>query len=208
MTTTEAMNTPSTPTTPAALPDPRPDLATVVASVRSIIEGIDNSQLSAATPCDDFDVHDLLDHIELVFRRVAAIGNGNHWSSVEVERVGTSVDDYATAVAAGAHAMMDAWTDASKLEQIVEVPWASLPATAALFVYVGELAIHTWDLATATAQTTVIPDDSLRGALFAWKQFPSNGRTSPDIPFDEAVDPGPGAPLLLQLVGWSGRQVR
>ena len=35
------------------------------------------------TPCDEVDVHALLDHITMVVRRSCAIGNGAHFSSVE-----------------------------------------------------------------------------------------------------------------------------
>jgi uncharacterized protein (TIGR03086 family) len=100
-----------------------------------------------------------------------------------------------------------AWADDAKLGQVFEVPWASMPGAPILFTYTAELATHGWDLSTATGQPFSVPDDALRGALFAIEMVPAEGRDNDDMPFGPVVDPGPGAPVLLKLAGWAGRQV-
>ncbi len=207
MTTDNATTTTDTTTTHSALPDPRPDLGAVAAVARTIIAGVDQTQLGDPTPCTEFTVHDLLDHLDQVFRRVAALGNGQSWDSVQEHRVSTSVGDYAAAADVESEAMMDAWADSAKLDRVLELPWTTLTAPQTLFTYAGEIAIHAWDLATATGQSISIDDGSLAGALVAWQQVPAEGRATPELPFDEVVDPGADAPVLLQLAGWTGRQV-
>ncbi len=79
----------------------------------------------------------------------------------------------------------------------------SVPGAAIICSYTGELAVHGWDLATATAQQLVIDDELLVGAMAAASSIPAEGRGTPEIPFGPVVDPGPVAPLLDRLpAGW------
>ena len=193
--------------TPEITPDdPRFGFAQVTSTVRGLIDGTEENQLDGSTPCAEFCVKDLLNHLNLVMNRVAVIGNGGHWSSVTDESVAQD-SGHGEAFAEAAHAVMEAWTDSAKLEQMYEVPWAEIPGAPLMYTYTAELATHAWDLATATGQEIEIPDDVLGGALMAAKMLPGEGRDDPDMPFDPVVDPGADAPVLLQIAGWMGRQV-
>ena len=193
--------------TPEITPDdPRFGLAQVVSAVRGLIDGTTADQHDGSTPCSEFTVKDLLNHLNLVMNRVAVIGNGGHWSEVTDESVARD-DGHGEAFAEAAHATMNAWTDSAKLEQMYEVPWGDLPGAPVLMTYTAELATHAWDLATATGQKLEIPDEALHGALVAAKMLPGEGREDPEFPFDAVVDPGEDAPLVLQIAGWLGRDV-
>lgn len=186
--------------------DPRSGFAVVTITARELIAAAEaggDAVLTRPTPCSDFDVRQLLEHLVLVMRRVAAIGNGEHWSSVEEVPTGAGWGDDFGAVA---HAVRMAWDDPAKLEQVWEVPWGALPGAALLHTYTAELATHAWDLATALGRPLVIDDAALEGALVAAKMLPAEGRGA-DVPFDPVVDPGAGAPALLQIAGWMGRRV-
>lgn len=187
--------------------DPRFAFAAVVEAVGRLIESVEAMEpetLAGETPCPEFTVVDLLDHMMMVMRRVAAIGNGKHFSAVEHEALGSG---WAKAYRSAAHDIMEAWTDPAKLEQTFEVPWGQMPGAPLLLSYTGELAVHGWDLATATGRDLSIADDVLQGPLMAAKFIPAEGRETPEIPFGSVVDPGPDAPVLEQLAGWMGRQV-
>lgn len=192
---------------PGEMPDPRPGLAIAADAVRALLTNVETADLAKATPCDEFDVQGLLDHITMVLRRSVAIGNNLHWTTVEQEQVGSDIDTYVAEIAAAAEAQEQAWSDPSRLGAIVEVPWGAIPGGAAVAIYTAELATHGWDLATAIGQDFSIPDDALAVALFAVKQIPAEGRDDPEIPFGEVVDPGPNASALLKIAGWGGRQV-
>lgn len=194
-------------TAPNDLPDPRPGLATATAAVQTLVSNVETADFGRPTPCDEFDVQALLDHITMVVRRSAAIGSGAHFSSVEQVEIGTAIDDYRAALNEAASSQADAWSDASRLGANVEVPWGTIPGGAAVATYTAELATHGWDLATALGLEFSLPDDGLTSALFAITQIPAEGRNTPEIPFDDVVDPGPDAPLLLKIAGWGGRQV-
>lgn len=190
---------------PAPTPDdPRYGFAHVVEALGQLIEATTPDMLGNATPCPEFTVKELLEHCVLVVRRVAVIGHGQHWSTVEqVATNGGWLDDYRAA----AHDIMQSWADPAVLEAIHEVPWGEFPGAVLMYTYTAELATHGWDLSQATGVDFSIADDLLHGALMAIKFVPAEGRDHPDVPFSAVVDPGPDAPVLLQIAGWGGRQV-
>ena len=198
--------TPQTDAPAIKMDDPRMGFAKVTEAVGGLMETVTEDQLGLPTPCPEFSVKDLLEHKVMVMKRVAAIGNGHHWSSVTEEHA-TMVDGHAAAFRSAAHDVMEAWTDSAKLEQVVEVPWGELPGGPALLTYTAELVTHGWDLATAIGTDFEVADEHLGGALFAAKMLPGEGREDPEFPFDPVVDPGPTSPLLLQIAGWLGRKV-
>ena len=191
----------------AEMPDPRPGLATAASAVQALIATVKTADFAKPTPCDEFDVQALLDHITLVFRRSVAIGNGDHWTSVEQLQIGADIDTYIAEIAAAAEAQERAWSDTARLGAVVEVPWGAIPGGAVVATYTAELATHGWDLATAIGQDFSIADDALTVALFAVQQIPAEGREAPEIPFGPVVDPGPDASALLKIAGWGGRHV-
>ena len=184
--------------------DPRYALAQVTYGVRMLMEATSESALGDTTPCPEFSVRHLMEHLVMVMRRVAAVGLGRHWTEVQHEPIPT---DLAGAFQSAAHEVMDAWTDPAKLDQIWEVPFGTVPGAALMAAYTAEFATHGWDLAQATAQDFSVDDDLLIGALEAARMVPAEGREDPGIPFGPVVDPGTDAPVLLQIAGWFGRKV-
>ena len=115
----------------------------------------------------------------------------------------------------------DAWSDDAKLDQTVVLPWATMTGAEMLAMYVSEITTHTWDIAKATGQHPEWDDAVCQLALDAmhrdlpmadrtpmWEAFkataPANFQFDP--PFANAVAVGADAPLIDQLVAWTGRQ--
>jgi len=184
--------------------DPRYGFAVVTDAVGKLLEATPADSLGNATPCPEFTVKELSEHIVLVMRRVAAIGRGEHWSTIQPEAQDAG---WAESYREAAHQVMQAWTDAAKLEATYEVPWGEIPGTPLMYTYTAELATHGWDLATATGLDFSIDDDVLTAPLIAAKFIPAEGRDTPEMPFSAVVDPGLDAPVLEQLAGWMGRDV-
>ena len=91
----------------------------------------------------------------------------------------------------------------------------------ALEIYMAEITLHTWDLASATLQAPVWDPDVVMRALAAMpRELPAEGRTaafdeaakqmpagpSAGYPFAEAVPVAASATPIERLVAWSGRQ--
>ncbi|MEY2459953.1 MAG: hypothetical protein QOG30_1783 [Acidimicrobiaceae bacterium] len=135
------------------LPDVHRD---ALAATGRIVAGISSEQLDAPTPCDDYDVSGLLNHLI----------SGNFWVAPLVEgktiaEVGDSLDrDFSLEeYDASAEQANAAFSSPGAMEKPVAVSYGPVPAE----VYAGhrfiDVLIHGWDLAKATGgDTTLDPD--------------------------------------------------
>ncbi|MEZ5180093.1 MAG: hypothetical protein R2746_17905 [Acidimicrobiales bacterium] len=120
---------------------------------------------------------------------------------------------------AAAHEVQAIWTDdvlgAPHRRAVGEFTGAEVAA-----IYVNELTVHTWDLATATGQDVAWDHATLACSWEAIRsQLPEADRDPqweavrammpPGVPFDgpfaNAVDVADDAPLIDRLVAWNGR---
>ena len=201
--------------------DPRSLFARGVALGGSVIGAVRPDQLDDPTPCSDFDVRGLLDHIVTVLERVAAIGRGDDPFALP-PRPEVADDGWQAAWVRAAHGVQAAWTDNAALTRTVRLPWATMPGAATLVQYLGEVTVHTWDLATATGQLPDWDDTVVSAAYDAYRRaLPPAGRAGmveeirehlpPEVrdapsPFADPVDVDHDAPLIDRLVAWTGRR--
>jgi uncharacterized protein (TIGR03086 family) len=196
--------------------DPRPTFRQAVATAGPIIGGVRPQQLDGPTPCTEFTVAQLLDHLLMVLNRVTVIGREG--SSTVSAKTHT---DWAGDWDVAARDCENAWADDAALARTVKLPWTEMSGADALRIYVSEVTVHTWDLATATGQRANWDPRVVAIALAAMRrELPAEGRqaaieeamkhvpagTPVSLPFAEAVPVPEGAPLIDQLVGLTGRQ--
>jgi len=199
-------NTTTAQTTDTTVPqpgDPRHGYAIVTGVVAELIAAVEPDQLDAPTPCPDFAVRDLLEHLVLNQRNLAGLGRGEAY-----DFGGSATEAWGEQFADASHQVMDAWTDSAKLGRMYEVPWGTMPGAALIGSYTAEQAVHAWDVAQAIGRTIEIEDAVLQPSLDGLKMgLPAEGRTD-EIPFGPVVVPtSPDASVLEHLAGWSGRQV-
>ncbi len=210
--------------TPQLAPtDPRTHFAHAVLTAHGVIEGISPDQMTLSTPCPELDVRSMLGHMLTVFRRIEALGNGADPMAMPDVVTGIADDGWPAAFGEAAHCVQSAWTDAAKLDQMMELPWATAPGSAMLDMYTSELTVHTWDLAVATGQSVAWHEPTIQVAFESAKralpsgdreayfaQMAADPRFSPELavrpPFRNAVPVAQAAPVLDQLIGWYGRQ--
>ena len=209
MTDTTSLHAPSVPT----LADPRANFAKAVAIGRQVIEGIRPDQFDNPTPCREYDVRQLAGHVLAVLNRIAVVGATGDFSSTP-----RTIDDVAdTALVPAYQEFADriegAWSDDAVLAKLMTLPWGQLPGAITMMIYINEVSVHTWDLATATAQQPNWDDDVLQMAYAAiTRGLPAQGRqgdgTDPELvaPFDKVVPVADDAPLIDRLVAWNGRK--
>lgn len=202
--------------------DPRSAFARATAAGRAVIEGVRPDQYLLPTPCGDYAVRDLLNHLVMVMRRVAVLGRLGNLMDVPDDLVvadGTHGDEWVAA----AHQVQAAWDRPDALTAMVRVPWAELTGADTVAIYTNEIVVHTWELAAATGQS-VEWDDQVLAVSFAaiQAQMPAEGRVEffeafaaelPDPasfepPFAAAVPVPTDAPAIDQLVAWNGRDPR
>jgi len=166
-----------------------------------VIDGLSNDQYDDPTPCPDWTVRDLLNHMIGV---VAGLGGAVAGQAPQGEFELSA--DPATQFADVAKTSLHAWRAPGALDQIVAIPAGQMPAQVVAGINLLDTATHTWDLATATGQRplTVLPDDVAAAALAAAQQIISDdirpGRFGPEC---QAAD---GADATSRLVAFLGRQ--
>lgn len=217
--TTETMS--STHTATGSASDPRPLFATAVAIAEPVIAGVRADQLCSPSPCFEYDVKGLLTHLVFVLNRVAALGRGDE--AFAPNSMATAVEhvDWVADWQAAAARVEEAWSDDAKLTQKVVLPWATMTGAEMLAMYVSEITTHSWDVAKATGQHPEWDDAVCRLALDAmhrdlpmadrtpmWEEFKANAPANFqfDPPFANAVAVSSDAPLIEQLVAWTGRR--
>lgn len=207
---------------PTSDQDPRMAFAEAVALGTAVIGRIAPNQLDNPTPCPDYDVSALLGHLVTVLRRVAALGRGDDPFGPGV-MAGVEGGAFQEAWLNAAHDVQAVWSDDAVLDRTMRLPWAERSGAGMLVMYLNEVTVHTWDLATATGQRPAwdpavvslafdgirfLPGEG-RAALFegAKAGMPEPYRSASD-PFADAVPVAEDAPPIDRLVAWNGRRPR
>ncbi|MGC4804923.1 TIGR03086 family metal-binding protein [Micromonospora sp. DT233] len=113
----------------------------------AVVRAIRDDQLELPTPCADYTVRDLLNHLFQVlvnFQEMAAKRPPN-WDKVDYLPEG-----WRDRFAAEAQRLIEAWADPAALEGVA--PGMGLPAQVVGEMALIDLTVHAWDLARATGQ--------------------------------------------------------
>jgi len=168
-----------------------------------IVAGVRPEQLADATPCRDWDVRLLLNHIIGGNHMFAEVARGGR-----VEASGEMEDhtrpDPGTNYLASAESVLAAWSEPGVMERRCRMPFGDIPAPAAVSIHFLDVVVHGWDLARATGQDTSIDPDLAAEALdishgFLSPELRQVGAFGPEIPAS-AEDP-----LHERLVAFMGR---
>jgi uncharacterized protein (TIGR03086 family) len=170
----------------------------------SIVANVDTSQFGAPTPCIEFDVRALLNHMiggNFLFVNVAA---GEPGEPIPV--TGDFVRNDALApYRESAEAVSKAWSDPSVLDRTVHLPFGDFPGAFAIGIHTVETIAHGWDLAKATGQPTELDPELYAVAWQNCKDIDDSFR-GPGRPFGPAVAAPAGASDTARLMAWLGRQ--
>jgi uncharacterized protein (TIGR03086 family) len=178
------------------------DLVRACAAVGDLITRIGPDQWTAPTPCSDWSVRDVVNHVvegNLVF---AARVDGGPMPERGADHLG---DDPAGAYGASAAVLRDAFGRPGVLQRSYPGPFGDASGAEILLTRLYDLLTHGWDLAQATAIPAELPDDLAEQALaFARDQLSGLPRTT------RFAEPQPicdTAPPIEQLAAFLGRQV-
>lgn len=203
-----------------AVDGPRAIFASAMATAAVAIDGVVPEQFGAPTPCSKLDVRDLISHLLAVAARVSAVGRGLDAMSTP-GMVAAADDDWSGAWKRAIGDYVEAWRDDSTLEQIVVLPWATLPGAGFLAMYASEVTVHTWDLAMATNQSLKWDTSVIETSMASMVQLlPAEGRAEAfeafratmsvvpadwNAPYANAVAVADDAAPIDRLVAWTGR---
>jgi uncharacterized protein (TIGR03086 family) len=165
-------------------------LAQAVDQADAVIAAMPAGQAHAPTPCTDFDVTQLIQHVTVIADRIsAAIAPAGAQPSADWEH---------------ARSQLRPLLDGADAGRVVDLPFGRMPLGAALGVYVGELVTHSWDLAAVASRADLLSDDLGTQALaMVTARIPRSPRAH--TPFKDVVPVPCDAPVYDRLAGWMGR---
>lgn len=187
-------------TTVPAAADDLDQLARAFAAVEVLVAGVQPEQWSGPTPCEDWTVRRLVGHLtgmNLVFAALLADETPPRQGAAPAGA------DPGTAFRTSAAALQAAFAAPGVLERSYASPMGSATGAERLQIRLYDLLAHGWDLATATGQPIVLPEDvAERSLTFVRGQLTDQARPGR---FDPARPTAAGASAVEQLVAFLGR---
>jgi uncharacterized protein (TIGR03086 family) len=209
-------------------------LARALNATGQLIAGVRDDQWSNPTPCSEWNVRILVNHLVIGNRLFASILRGEQLPSPEtmarfraMDHLG---DDPVGAYRQSGTALLTAFRQPGVLERVVEVPVGGVrglvvPGFLALHLRIVDTLVHGWDLARATGRSARLPDDlaeeelvavreaasgelglpSVEGFLFS--RQPTTGTAPAGQPFGPEQPVANDAPAIDRLAAFFGRPV-
>ena len=178
------------------MPDPVRLYRGAAANTQRVFDGVKESQLTDATPCNEWDVRALMAHMTDGQSRGASMMSGTDVSPSGA----TPAERFASASAA----LAEAAGRPGVLEQEFETPFGRMPGAAWLMGSFMDVLVHGWDLAKATGQEPRLPEDLAETCLSIFGPqlagFRETGNFGPEVAV--AAD----ASVQDRLVGAFGRR--
>lgn len=176
------------------------------ASLREIVDAIDDDALHAPTPCTDYDVRALVNH--LLFWGPSLEGAARKQlvspPAADETAVDLTVDEWRTAFETQLDRTTRAWSEPAAWDGVTRMGGPmELPATVIGAMLLGEFVVHGWDLARATGQQPAWADDLLEYLYDETAKTAEQGRQmgiyGPEVPVPA------DAPDLDRILGLTGR---
>ncbi|MGC8513955.1 MAG: TIGR03086 family metal-binding protein [Acidimicrobiales bacterium] len=188
--------------------DRRQALFAGYAHAAQVVSAVHADQLGGPTPCPEYDVAALVDHLVGAGWRAVSLGRGEAPSGEEFPHVELA-DAFGQLTQAGAQTAA-AWSDET-LSATTTMPWGETYTGSTLVdMYLSELLAHSWDLAVATGQPAVCDQDLATAALAAARAMlrpEYRDMMGPGNPFGAEQHAGDGATTLERFVAFMGRSV-
>lgn len=171
----------------------------------SYIEGIADDQWTAATPCSEWDVRALVNHLAAGNWWVAELATGK-----TIEEVGEMLEgdvlgsDPIAAFRESADAACEAFSEPGAMSRTFHLSFGDAPGALYASQRFVDVVIHAWDVATATGQVNTL-DDALVGRCFdivepQREAIRDSDLFGPEIPVDD------DAATQVRLLAMLGRR--
>ncbi|HEY1737706.1 MAG TPA: TIGR03086 family metal-binding protein [Acidimicrobiia bacterium] len=180
-------------------------LEAAIASTRSVLGGVSQDQLDAATPCASWKVRELLNHIVGGQQYFAALVSGEAFSPGEHD---WAAGNFASDFDANSAACVAAFSAPGAMEKMLHLPFGDMPGAGFVGLAATDTFVHGWDLANATGQDTNLDPDLAGGLLVGAKAFIQDSiRGNEPMPFGPQQQAPVGASAADELAAFLGRTV-
>jgi uncharacterized protein (TIGR03086 family) len=162
------------------------------------------SQFGDPTPCTEWDVRTLLNHLILWTSHSAECrARGESVSEELMAKDFAAEPDFAAAYRAQLDRALAAWADPAAWERDLNVMGSATPAADVAALLIAEMVLHGWDLAVATGQSYTVGDKAAGAALAVVEANAELFRQYKG--FAEPVSVPAAAPVLDRVLALSGR---
>jgi uncharacterized protein (TIGR03086 family) len=181
------------------------DFGPTTRALAALVRGVGDHQLGDPTPCPEYSVGDLCDHVgglalafTLAARKEEIPGGGR--ASGDASRL---EDGWRERIAAQLDELAAAWKDPAAYDGMTMAGPVEMPGPVAALVALDEVTVHAWDLAVATGQAYDADPAAVEACAGFVAQFDDAPRDGSlygppvDVPWD--------APALDRLLGATGR---
>ena len=187
-----------------------PDTTTLARAMDAFdaqLRGIGPDQWSLPTPCPDWDVRQLVNHVVVGGTAALRLLDGATRDEI-IGMYGSDGlgDDPLEARRRAAAAERDAFAAPGALERIVHHPAGDVPGATLLGFRTGDNLLHTWDLARAIGGDEALPDDVVVEVWGALEPLAPVIGTLGVFGAGSSGDVGADAPVQTRLLDLSGRR--
>jgi len=187
---------------------PNLDLHPAADRMARLLEAVPDDALDAATPCPDFRLGDLIDHIggfARVFTASATKELGDLTAQPPDPRAANLEPGWRSTIAGDLTALAGAWQAPDAWEGMTQAAGVDLPGAVAGRIVLDELVVHSWDIARVTGQPFACDDESLREIEGTVRQVRDGNEGEVPGLFGPVVPVADDAPLLDKVLGLTGR---
>jgi uncharacterized protein (TIGR03086 family) len=185
------------------------DLMPAAQRLADLVRGIPDDVVDAPTPCPDYTVGDLVDHIggaARAFTGAAVKDMGEVTATAPSGDASGLGGDWRTRIPRDLIGMAEAWRDPAAWTGMTRAGSVDLPGEVAGLVALDEVVIHGWDLARGIGQGYECDMPSLEAVHGFVAQFSGPGQEAARAGlFGPVVDVPADAPLLDRVLGLAGR---
>jgi uncharacterized protein (TIGR03086 family) len=167
----------------------------------SVLVNVGPDQHSAPTPCSEWTIHDLIEHV---------IGGNEHvgpWAG-DTDEPAARPDDIVAAHRAAAAAAHAVFARPDGMSTMFTLPFGEIPGQVFVGMRTSDVLTHAWDLATATGQSTDVDPELAAEQLAAVRAFVGPQFRGPGMPFGDEQPCSTERAPADQLAAFLGRKVR
>jgi uncharacterized protein (TIGR03086 family) len=181
------------------VPAPLESLERADAQIRRILANVRPDQASLPTPCTEFDVRSLVNHVVYDVQSFTRTLSGAQREPPGADLIG---DDWLGSYTAAADGLLSVWR-ARGTEGTLTTRMGELPASWVLGQHTSDLVVHAWDLARATGQSDAL-DPALAQPALEWGQENLKPQLRGQA-FGPEVSVPADAPVYERLAAFFGR---
>jgi len=183
------------------------DLMPAATTLGSLVQHVPDDRLGDPTPCPDFTVGDLVEHVgglALAFTAAAHKARGPLTDRAPNPDAARLPADWRTRIPADLVALAAAWRDPDAWTGMSTAGGVTMPGEVTGLVALDEIALHGWDLAAAIGRPYDVEPDLLAAVHSFVESFGADPATRGNL-FGPVIEVSASAPLLDRVLGLAGR---